>query len=136
LAQHLTFEVAFSTQALLATLIAAVVALSIPLALSTMSLPKASIIVGTNSAAISAQCHGAAPRQRANAEGNAAERGDTGAPLLQPFDNLDPNQLLWLQRLKWGVLVPGSTDVERPGHLGLGIGSEIGGEPKEGDYYA
>lgn len=57
LAEPLSFHVAYSTQALLLTLIVASIAVSIPVCLSLLHLPKQSIIVGTNSAAISAQCH-------------------------------------------------------------------------------
>ena len=74
--------------------------------------------------------HDEPARQPTHAESSAA------APLLQPFDNLDPTQKLWRQRLKWGVLVPGSTDVDRPGHLGLGSSEEIVAAPRGGDFYA
>lgn len=57
LADPLAFQIAYSTQALLTTLILACIAVLVPLALSLRQLPSHSIIVGTNSAAISAQCH-------------------------------------------------------------------------------
>lgn len=57
LAEPLSFHAAYSTQALLLTLIIASIAVSIPVGLSLLPLPKESVIVGTNPAAISAQCH-------------------------------------------------------------------------------
>ena len=56
LATPLDFGLQYSTQAILLTLILAVVAVLIPVALSLRTLPKNSIIVGSNSAAIAAQC--------------------------------------------------------------------------------
>ena len=56
LATPLEFGLQFSTQAILLTLILAVVTVLIPIALSLRTLPENSIIVGSNSAAIAAQC--------------------------------------------------------------------------------
>jgi hypothetical protein len=53
----LQFDISFSVEAIWVTLGLAVLTVAIPVALSFRTLPENSIIVGTNSAAISAQCH-------------------------------------------------------------------------------
>jgi hypothetical protein len=122
IAESLQFKVGFSTQALLATLILACVALAIPMGLALRSVPQYSIVVGTNSAAISAQCH---PYGRVRPENYQQS---------QFFDN-DMAARPWHQRLKWGVLSPGGTNADDSGHMGLGIARDVIEEPADRHYY-
>ena len=70
----LAFTLNFSTGALLVTLILAIVTVLIPITLSLRKLPKYSIVVGTNSAAISTQCHGS--RYNASAVDDTGENAE------------------------------------------------------------
>ena len=220
------FDIAFSVEAIWVTLGLAVLTVVIPVALSFRVLPESSIIVGTNSAAISAQCHQArrqpdvqdelvseaesGPEVDGAAEIPQAEDGieltelnlslvrrpsgdstdstsfrttrttpeseESGEPgrasrvIESSSDNfavedrgehtsiLAENQqtllrddeqggtpegdaesetsaMIWLQPLRWGVLVEGSTNRNNPGQLGLAPLNNIIGTPINGHLY-
>jgi len=109
-------------EAICVTLGLAVLTVAIPVALSFRPLPCNSIIVGTNSAAISAQLHPDMRQANVQIEQKA-------------FAEERPWLALWLRLLQWGVLVEGSTDPKRPGRLGLAPSRYVLSKPQDGHYY-
>ena len=77
--QSLSFQLAFSNEAIVATIILTIITAMLPVILSLRRFPKNSIIVGTNSAAISAQCH--RPRQPQLASGMAHANSKSSASI-------------------------------------------------------
>jgi hypothetical protein len=76
---RLTWSLNSSTEALISTLVLAIWTVSVPLILSVRRLLANSMMVGTNSAAISAQCH--PPRQGSTELGDV--RRDVGVEVLE-----------------------------------------------------
>jgi len=141
--------VVFSSEALLAGIVVGLTTIAVPLCLGFFRLPSNSIIVGSNSAAISAQCHPGESRrggagvetiereeaEEANIAGADREEGEDGHEIrdIHRFDN-NPENGLWLQRMQWGVLVRGGDVPEEAGQLGLGSVKSIVGRPTTSFY--
>lgn len=120
--------IGYSVRAMTLTFAIAAVAASIPLLLSVHHLPPASVVVGTDSAAIAAYC-----------PTNTIGVRYQGIAEVQQ-DVLTVWEDVWrlrrhLQPLRWGVLNLGSAALGRPGVLGLGTEDEVLGQPVEGQYY-
>lgn len=120
--------IGYSMRTMILTVAVATVAALIPLLLSARTLPQASDVVGTDSAAIAAYC-----------PANTIETWHR-----EPYDGQQDVIAAWddvwrsrrhLQPLRWGVLNLGNARLGRPGVLGLGTEDEVLGLPVEGQNY-
>ncbi|OIW34173.1 hypothetical protein CONLIGDRAFT_212838 [Coniochaeta ligniaria NRRL 30616] len=116
--EPLSFAVVFSSEALLASIVVGLTTIAVPLCLGFFRLPSNSIIVGSNSAAISAQCHPVESRrdgsgveaverergEEANSGGVGREEGEDGHERRSIRRSGDePEDLVRLQRVQWAA---------------------------------
>lgn len=120
--------IGYSMKAMVLTIAVAAVAVSIPILLSIRRLPPASVVVGTDSAAIAAYC----PTNRIGIRHQGVTEGRQVA--VAAWDDVWRSRR-HLQPLRWGVLNLGSATLGRPGVLGLGTEDEVLGPPVEGQMY-
>lgn len=120
--------IGYSMRAMILTVAVATVAVSIPVLLSLRHLPPASVIVGTDSAAIAAYC----PTNTLGTRFQGLADGQQDA--ITAWDDVWRSRR-HLQPLRWGVLNLGSATLGRPGVLGLGTEDEVLGQPIEGQEY-
>lgn len=120
--------IGYSMRAMILTIAIAAIAASIPVFLSLRHLPPASIIAGTDSAAIAAYC----PTCSIGIRHQESTEGQQGA--ITAWDDVWRSRR-HLQPLRWGVLNSGSATLGRPGVLGLGTADEVLGPPVEGQWY-
>lgn len=120
--------IGYSMKAMVLTIAVAAVAISIPILLSIRRLPPASVVVGTDSAAIAAYC----PTNVIGIRHQGVTEGRQVA--VAAWDDVWRSRR-HLQPLRWGVLNLGSATLGRPGVLGLGTESEVLGPPVEGQMY-
>jgi hypothetical protein len=117
--------VGYSKRALLVTLIVTFMSFAVSIGLSRRKFAPNGILVGNNSASIAAQCRSVGrdlyPAYSKDIETESIDDKMTAQP--------------WLEELKWGVLVDGSSSEEKPGQLGLGLAKDVRGEPRDGHYY-
>ncbi|KAI7784474.1 hypothetical protein LA080_009973 [Diaporthe eres] len=120
--------IGFSMRAMILTVSVTAVAVFIPVLLSVRRLPPASVVVGTDSAAIAAYC----PTNTIDVRHQGSAEGQQVA--ITAWDDLWRSRR-HLQPLRWGVLNLGSATLGRPGVLGLGTEDEVLGQPIEGQEY-
>lgn len=120
--------IGYSMRAMILTVAIAAVAVSIPILLGVRHLPPASVVVGTDSAAIAAQC----PTNVIGIRHQWSSESQQGA--IAAWDDVWRSRR-HLQPLRWGVLNLGSATLGRPGVLGLGTEDEVLGPPVEGQMY-
>lgn len=120
--------IGYSMRAMILTIAISVVAVSIPVLLSVRHLPPASVVVGTDSAALAAYC----PTNTIGFRNQGLSEGQQDA--ITAWDDVWRSRR-HLQPLRWGVLNLGSATLGRPGVLGLGTEDEVLGQPVEGQEY-